>query len=172
MAQREQYRTNGAAAYDVFADSTARQLVRRTLLPEEPRRKTKKAKALPQRRVSLLRVTGVALTLGLLLLSVFSFVSLYEAQSRTAELEDTYAALAEEQKELTALYEQGIDLDRIAARAEKLGLHRATGDEIVTVHVPGGDSTEVFEQAEEPGFFAQIGEIFRGVFRNVAEYFS
>ena len=171
MAQREQYRTNGAAAYDIFADSTARQLMRRTLLPEEPRRRTVK-KVLPQRRVGAVRVIGIALTLGLLLLSVFSFVSLYEAQTAAAELEDTYAALAEEEKELTALYERGIDLDRIEARAEKLGLHRATADEIVTVRIPGGDTTEVFEQPEEAGFFEQLGETVRGVFQNIAEYFS
>ena len=82
------------------------------------------------------------------------------------------AALAEEEKALTALYEQSIDLDKIAARAAELGLHPATADEIVTVRVPGGDTTEVFDQPEETGVFAQIGEIFRGVFRNVAEYFS
>lgn len=171
MAQREQYRTDGAAAYDIFADSTARQLMRRTLLPEEPRRRTVK-KVLPQRRVGAVRVIGIVLTLGLLLLSVFSFVSLYEAQTAAAELEDTYAALAEEEKELTALYERGIDLDRIEARAEKLGLHRATADEIVTVRVPGGDTTEVFEQPEEAGFFEKLGETVRGVFQNIAEYFS
>lgn len=169
MAQWEQYRTDGVAAYDIYADSTARQLVRKTLLPEEPHRA---AKALPKRRVSVLRLFAIALTLGLLLLSVFSFVSLYEAQSVTAELEDTYAALSEEEKALTALYEQSIDLDKIAARAAELGLHPATGDEIVTVRVPGGDTTEVFDQPEETGVFTQIGEIFRGVFRNVAEYFS
>ena len=103
---------------------------------------------------------------------MFSFVSLYEAQTAAAELEDTYAALAEEEKELTALYERGIDLDRIEARAEKLGLHRATADEIVTVCIPGGDTTEVFEQPEEAGFFAKLGETVRGVFQNIAEYFS
>lgn len=169
MAQWEQYRTDGVAAYDIYADSTARQLVRKTLLPEEPHRA---AKALPKRRFRALRLLAIVLTLGLLLLSVFSFVSLYEAQSATAELKDTYAALAEEEKALTALYEQSIDLDKIAARAAELGLHPATADEIVTVRVPGGDTTEVFDQPEETGVFAQIGEIFRGVFRNVAEYFS
>lgn len=170
MAQwDQQYRTDGVAAYDIFSDSTARQFVRRTLLPEEPHRA---AKALPKRRFSLLRVVAIALTLGLLLLSVFSFVSLYEAQSAVAELEDTYAALAEEEKALSALYEQSIDLDKIAARAAELGLHPASGDEIVTIRVPGGDSTEVFSEPEEPGLFTQLGEIFRGVFQNVAEYFS
>ena len=119
MAQWEQYRTDGVAAYDIYADSTARQLVRKTLLPEEPHRA---AKALPKRRFRVLRLLAIVLTLGLLLLSVFSFVSLYEAQSATAELKDTYAALAEEEKALTALYEQSIDLDKIAARAAELGL--------------------------------------------------
>ena len=87
-------------------------------------------------------------------------------------VEATDTKLAEEEKALTALYEQSIDLDKIAARAAELGLHPATADEIVTVRVPGGDTTEVFDQPEETGVFAQIGEIFRGVFRNVAEYFS
>ncbi len=169
MAQREQYRTNGAAAYDIFADSTARQLIRRTLLPEEPRRA---AKALPKQRVSVLRLLAIALTLGLLLLSVFSFVSLYETQSTAAALEEQYAALEEEQRELTALYEQEIDLDAIEARAEALGLHRASGDEIVTVHVPDGDTTEVYELPQDGGFFAQAGAIIGGVFRNLTEYFS
>lgn len=164
------YRTDGAAAYDIFSDSTARQLVRRTLLPEEPRRTAKKV--LPRRSYGVARLLAISLTLALLLLSVFSFVSLYEAQTVAAELEDTYAALSEEEKELTALYEQGIDLDRIETRAEAMGLHRASGDEIVTVRVPDGDTTEVFAAPEEAGFFARIGEIIRGVFQNVAEYFS
>ena len=40
---------------------------------------------------------------------MFSFVSLYEAQTVTAELEDTYAALTEEEKELKITIPENLD---------------------------------------------------------------
>lgn len=172
MAQRRRYSTDGTAAYNVFSiyDTAARPLVRRTLLPEEPTRKKAEPVARPARRVGALYWLATASVLGLLLLTVFSFVALYDAKSESAELTSRADELVEENRALTAQFEQSIDLDELEAQAEKLGLHRARPDEIVTVDVPARDTTEVV--AAQTGLFDEIAAFFDGLIQNVAAYFS
>lgn len=174
MAQNNAYRTNGAAAYDIFApqQNTARPLERPERLPEAPARRAPVKKVKTRLAISPFAALGAAVTLVLLFLVVFSYVRLYEAQSEVGELQSEKIALAEQQERLCLQYENAIDLDAIESRALELGLRQPTGAQSVYVRVNADDTTELFEVPEEQSLFEQVCDAFRGVFRDVVEYFS
>lgn len=168
MAQREAY--NGAAAYDIFAANTARRPERPNALPEAPVRRVQVRKVKPA--VSPLALLGTVAALALLVLVVFSYVRLYEAQSEVGELQSRSAELSEEQARLRAQYESAIDPEAIEARALALGLRQPTAAQKVYVQVDGNDTTELFEAPEEKSLVQQVCDAFCGVFRDAVEYFS
>lgn len=168
MAQREAY--NGAAAYDIFAANTARPLERPNVLPEAPVRRVQVRRV--KTAVSPLALLGTVAALALLVLVVFGYVRLYEAQSEVGELQSRSAELSEEQARLRAQYESAIDLKAIEARALALGLRQPTASQKVYVQVDGKDTTELFEAPEEKSLMQQVCDAFCGVFRDAVEYFS
>lgn len=168
MARQMQYRTNGAAAYDIFAANTARPLERPERLPEPPTRRVQARKV--KTAVSPLTLLGAA-ALVLLVLVVFGYVRLFEAQSEVGELQSRSAALSEEQARLRAQYESGIDLKAIEARALALGLRQPTASQKVYVRIGESDTTELFETREEQSLLRQVCDAFCGVFRDAVEYF-
>lgn len=172
MALDERYRNNGSAAVDLYSvrNSTARPLELPEKLPHTPAEKAKVVKF--RLKISPFAVVGTMLCVVLLLLVVFSYVSLFEVRNEIGDLESTKTDLLTEQEKLRSAYESSIDLSVIEERALALGMTRASGENIRYVQIGSGDSTEVFSAPEERNILEQIYDAFYGVFRSVGEYFS
>lgn len=167
----EQYRTNGSAALNIYAhENTARPLERPQRLPDAPAQKKPKEKL--RLTVYPFTIAGVAVAILMLLLVVFSFVRMYEEQSRVAALQEVSATLTQEQERLTATYEQSIDLQQVEQRARQLGMRKALPSQIREIEIAAGDTTQVFDAPEERNIFEQVFDAFRSLFRDAVEYFS
>lgn len=167
----EQYRTNGSAALNIFTqESTARPLERPQRLPDVPAQEKPKEKL--RLVVSPFTIAGGAVALLMLLLVVFSFVRMFEEQSRVSALQDTRAALTQEQERLTATYEQSLDLKQVEQRARQLGMREVQPSQIREIEIAAGDTTQVFDALEERNIFEQVFDAFRNLFHDVLEYFS
>lgn len=168
----EQYRTNGSAAYNIFTtqESTARPLEHPKRLPDAPARKKPKEKL--KLAVSPFTVLGGAVAIIMLLLVVFSYVRMYEEQSKISAMQEARAALTQEQERLTATYEQSLDLRQVEQRARQLGMREALPSQIREIEIAAGDTTQIFDAPEERNIFEQVFDAFRSVFRDAVEYFS
>ena len=176
MARREEYRTNGSAAYDIYAGGAMRNTAlpkeRPERLPDAPARRQPVRKTRAKPAFSPFALLGGAMVCVMLFLVVFSYVRLYEAQSAVSDLKETKTLLTEEQQRLRSQYENSLDLEAIEARALELGMRQPLPSQIVYVEVAAGDSVELGEVQEERNLFEQIYDAFYGVISDVVEYFS
>ncbi|MBE6984269.1 MAG: hypothetical protein E7434_01405 [Ruminococcaceae bacterium] len=170
MAQK--FRSNGSAAYDIFAvhNHTARPLEKPEHLPEAPVLPVKKVRF--KLSVSPFAIFGTATAVLMLLLVIFSYVSMFEVRNDIGDLKSEKAALAEQQEKLRSQYESSIDLSSIEERALALGLHQPTAENVRYVRIGEENTTQVFSTPEDRNIFEQIYDAFRDVFSDVAEYFS
>ncbi len=172
MAQRREYRTNGAAAYDIFTQNAARPLERPEKLPDAPVRREPVRKVKVKLAISPFAVLGTAVAVGMLFLVIFSYVRLYEATSTVGDLQTERSELIEQQQRLRSQYENALDLEAIEARALELGLRQPSASQSVYVQIAAGDTTEIFEAPEDRNLLEQVFDAFYGVFSDVVEYFS
>ncbi len=170
MAQK--FRNNGSAAYDIFAvnENTARPIEQPEHLPEAPASPAKKVRY--KLSISPFAVLGTMVAVVMLLLVIFSYVSMFEVRNDIAALKSEKSELTAQQEKLRNQYESEINLSVIEERALALGLRQPTADQIRYVRIGEGDTTEVFSAPEDRNIFEQIYDAFRGVFSDVAEYFS
>lgn len=151
-------------------ESTAQPLERPQRLPDAPARKEPKQRL--RLHVSWFTIVGGAFALFLLVAVVFSFVRLYEEQSRVAALQQVSAALTQEQERLTATYEQSLDLKQVEKRARQLGMREIQPSQIREIEIAAGDTTQVFDAPEERNIVEQVFDAFRSLFLDAVEYFS
>ena len=162
---------NGSAALSIYTqESTARPLERPQKLPDAPAQKKPKEKL--RLVVSPFTILGGAVAVLMLLLVVFSFVRMFEEQSRVSTLQETRASLTKEHERLTATYEQSLDLKQVEQRARQLGMREVQPSQIREIEIAAGDTTQVFSAPEERNIFEQVFEAFRSLFRDAVEYFS
>lgn len=174
MAQFDDYRTNGSAAYDIHAmqENTARPLRKPERLPDAPAHVQPARREKTRLAIAPFTILGTAVAVVLLFLVVFSYVRLYETQSTVGELKEQQAELTEQQQRLRSQYENALDLPAIEARAKELGMREPLASQIVYVEVAAGDSTEVYAAPQKRNVFEQIYDAFRGAISDVVEYFS
>lgn len=168
----DQFRSNGSAAYDIFAvqDNTARPLRKPEQLPQAPVAPAKKVKF--KLAISPFAAVGTLVTVVMLFLVIFSYVSMFEVRNEIGALNNQKNELTIRQEKLRSDYESSIDLSAIEERAIALGLHQPANDQIRYVQISEGDTTQVFTAPEDRSFLEQVYDAFRGVFSDVAEYFS
>lgn len=167
----EQYRTHGSAALNIYTqESAARPLELPQRLPDAPAQKRPKEKL--RLHISAFTIVGTAVALLMLVLVVFSFVRMFEEQSKVAALQQTSAALSQEQERLTATYEQSLDLKQVEQRARQLGMREVQPSQIREIEIAAGDTTQVFDAPEERNIFEQVFDAFQSLFRDAVEYFS
>ena len=168
----DKFRVDGSAARDIFSihNNTARPLERPEHLPEAPAAPAKKVKY--KLSISPFAVAGTLVALVMVLLVIFSYVSMFEVRNEIGELKRQRDAATSQQAKLRSEYENGIDLSVIEQQAFALGMHQPTSDQIRYIQIGEGDTTEVFTAPEERNVFEQIYDAFCDVFSDVAEYFS
>ncbi len=167
----EQFRMNGSAALSIYTqESAARPLERPRKLPDAPAQTQPKEKL--RLVVSPFTIVGGVAAILMLLLVVFSFVRMFEEQGKVSALQDTRAALTQEQERLTATYEQSLDLKQIEQRARQLGMREVRPSQIREIEIAAGDTTRVFDAPEERNIFEQVFDAFQSLFRDMVEYFS
>ncbi len=168
------YRTNGSAAYDVHAvrSNTARPLQKPQRLPDAPAKEAPRRAERAKLIVSPVAVLGTIAVAALLLVALFSYIGLYEAQSEAADLAEQLSELQEEQAFLQSKYEQSIDMQFIEQRAKELGLRQPVASQTVYLSVAPLDGAEVFLEPKQRNFFEKIYDALAGAFSDALEYFS
>lgn len=141
------YRANGSAAYDIYQDTAARPLLQPKRLPDAPVRFPPVKKTKAKLSVAPLTILGVVAVVVMCFVLIHSYASLYEAESQVADLQQENSALQAQQEDLLLRYEKSVDLEEIAQRAEALGMHLPTADQIVYVDL--GDDFDSFAQFYE-----------------------
>lgn len=141
------YRANGSAAYDIYQDTAARPLLQPKRLPDAPVRFPPVKKTKAKLSVAPLTILGVVAVVVMCFVLIHSYASLYEAESQVADLQQENSALQAQQEDLLLRYEKSVGLEEIARRAEALGMHLPTADQIVYVDL--GDDFDSFAQFYE-----------------------
>ena len=176
MARREEYRTNGSAAYDIYAGGAMRNTAlpkeRPERLPDAPARRQPVRKTRAKPAFSPFALLGGAMVCVMLFLVVFSYVRLYEAKSEVGELESELSELNEEKARLQSKYEGALDLEMVEKRAKELNMRKPGPSHIVYVQVQADDTAEVYSAPAEQNLFQRIFTVFRSVFTDAVEYFS
>ena len=172
---------NGSAAYDLKRGAapvavdrytgTEAPEIRRQGLPEERQQPQPRKRAKARLAIAPFAVAGLAAVACMLILVVFGYVQLYEATEQVGRMEQTRQSLLEEQRILQSLYEGGIDLDYVEARAAELGMAQPTNNQTVYVSLSGGDRAEILTQ-EKTGWLTQIFRAIESSASGLVEYLS
>lgn len=170
MAQ--EYRTDGSAAFDIYAGNAARPLPKPKRLPDVPSRNQAAAVPKLRFRLSPLTLLGTLVCLGMLFLVVFCYVRIYETRSEIGELQESKAMLEAEQETLKTQYEAAIDLEQIERRARALGMHEPHDGQIVRIQTEAADVSEVYVKPEKPNLFVRTYHALYGAIREALEYFT
>lgn len=170
-----QYRTNGAAAYDIRRAPVQTYGTAAPKLPE-PQRKPKprrKAKPRPKAKLSVspVAVVGLLAAACMLVFVLCGYVQLFEESSRVAELRTELSEAKEMNERLQAAYDSKIDLDAIAKRAAALGMTTPNSRQTVYLNLQGADRAVISEAGQENVVRTAWDAIVRSV-RTLKEYFS
>ena len=132
MAQRNPYRSNGSAAYDIYAGQNMRSNAlpkqRPAQLPDAPARPRRAPKVRTKPAFSPFALLGGAMACVMLFLVIFSYVRLYETKSEVGELQSELSTLSEQKARLQSQYEGALDLEKVEKRGrakiyEKTNFH-------------------------------------------------
>ena len=161
---------NGAAAYDLYSQSTAVRRQRQNQLPQD--RPQARPQTQSRHQSALLTGVEIAAAAVVLLLVLFSQMKLYEATSQVSSLQNQLAALQEEQLLLRSRYDSSVDLTAIEEIAvTQLGMSRPVSGQTVYVNLSGTDRAEVLTGSRS-GVFEEISDTVRDAFSNLGEYLS
>ena len=156
----KQYYTRGSEAYaPIPAEEPSH-------LPADPCKEHPPV-AKPVSRRSPLMAVATALAFLLLFGLIFSTMRLFELRSEEKELIHRREVLQQRQDELIMNYENAIDLDAVAERAEDLGMRIARPEQIQVIDLPEGTAPQVQEE-ESLGIFGAL----RAMILDMKAYFS
>ncbi len=164
------YRTNGAAAYDIYRQSNedgnaARQLPkpRRHVRPR-PRPKAKLA-------VAPLGMVGFLAAAMMLVFVICGYVQLFEETTAVNQLQNKISDAQNYQAHLQAIYDSKIDLDVIQAQAAQLGMTMPTSAQTVYLNLQGTDRAVITDRHEENVAQTAWTAIVRSI-HTLMEYFA
>ena len=168
---RTNYRTNGAAAYDLYRGNAAPE-IQRPGLPEEQRQPVRRVRVKARPVVTPFGVFGMLAAMCMLILVIFGYVQLYEATSLAGDLSDQLESITAENQSLRSEYEGRIDLAAIEERATtELGMAQPTAGQTVYLNLSGFDRAEVIQE-ESKGAFAMVVEAVKSSVENLVSYLS
>ena len=168
---RSPYRTNGAAAYDLYRGNAAPE-IQRPGLPQEKRQPVRRVRVKAKPVVSPFGIFGMMAAACMLVLVIFGYVQLYEATSVAGDLSDQLAALTAENQTLQSEYEGKIDLAAIEERATtELGMTQPSAGQTVYLNLSGSDRAELIQE-ESKGALASVVEAIKTSVENLVSYLS
>ena len=163
-----QYRTQGGAAYDIYA--------KRVRLPDElpieeeaPQQRPVVVRARMQ--VSLFSVIGLVIAAFLGVLVIFGYVRLYEVNSRISDLENEITLLQAEHGKLESTYESRIDLVEVERRAIALGMTQPRTEQKLYFDL-GAEDHAVIMPAKKANFILRLADALRSSTLGFVEYLS
>ena len=175
MAQEDRnlFRTNGSAAYDidfVRYDGNAVPKPKPAQLPEDRPAPRPKEKQRAKLAIAPFAAVGLLVVAVMLIMVVYSYVRLYEATSQVGELNRQLSSAQQEATKLRSAYESRIDLADVERQAKELGMRQPTARQTVYLNVPGADHTEVL-RVDERGFLRKAYDAVTDSFHGILDYF-
>ena len=168
---RTTYRTNGAAAYDLYRGNAAPE-IQRPGLPEEQRQPVRRVRVKARPVITPFAVFGMLAATCMLILVIFGYVQLYEATSMAGDLSDQLESITTENQNLRLEYESKIDLTAIEERATtELGMSQPSAGQTVYLNLSGTDRAELIRE-ESKGPFATVVEAVKSSVENLVSYLS
>ena len=176
---RQEYRTNGSAAYEIRRVPTPAQNYG-TAAPKlpEPRRQPRpkarpKAQPKPKAKLSVspLSIAGLLAVACFLLFVLSGYVSLFEESSAVSELKTELAEARSANERLQATYDSKVDLDEIGRRAAALGMTEPNSRQTVYLNLQGTDRAVINEAGSDNVVRTAWDALVRSV-RTLKEYFS
>ena len=156
---------NGAAAYDLYNSSAVR---RHDPLPRDRQRAQARQQA---PALDLTTVLCIVLAFAAILLMLFSYVRVYEANTKCSELEKKLTELQEQRDLLKSRYDSMLDLRAIELDAtERLGMTKPVGGQTVYVNLSGTDRGEVLDAKSSA--LEDAAQMFREAFAALGAYLS
>lgn len=169
---RNRYRTNGAAAYDMRYRGSAAPEIERPHLPDEQNRPVKRVRIKVKTQVSPFALLGTMVAVCLFVMVILGYVQLYEATTDVGKLENSLSALTQSNQMLHSQYEGKINLSEIEARAiGELGMTKPTAGQTVYFNLSGADRAIVMQTESESGITTVIDAVKEGV-RSLVSYLS
>lgn len=164
---RSIYATNGGAAYDIYTQDGARRLRE---LPREKAKPERQKRIKAKLTLAPTAMLGGVLAAVMLVMVIFGYVRLYEAKNQLGDVRQEATALQESNEKLRSVYESGIDLDAIEARALELGMQKSTGSQVVYVDVAVPDHAEITVQ-KQTNWLEDAAHAIKDGFLSLLEYF-
>ena len=165
------YRTNGAAAYDIYRNqpmengSAARKL-------REPKRHTRpKPRPKAKLQIAPMSVVGLLVAAVMLVLVVCSYVQLFEESAAVSELRAQLSEAEEYQQRLQSTYANKLDLDVIQKKAAELGMTMPNSKQTIYLSLEGCDRAVITGDEQENIIVTAWNTITRAV-RALEEYFG
>ena len=173
MADNRRYRTNGAAAVDVYStryEGSAAVQMPQGLPAERPAPRPKKARR-AKLEIAPFAVVGALVTLFLLMMVIQAQIRLFEYKSEESRLNAQVEELDGQLGKLRSEYESKVDLRSIETQAKMLGMRQPTASQTVYLSIAGADSAEVLNQ-QSKGYFGTLWDAISDGFRGIVEYFG
>ena len=168
QAQRQTYREDGSAAYDVYRwnGSAVRQpRPQPQRLPEERLQPQRRTRVRARTAIAPFSVAGLLTVACLMVLVIFGYVQLFEATSEVSRLKSQLNALSEQQLMLQSKYDAKVDLDAAQTYAEDHGLNKPLQEQVVYVNLSGADQAEIFQYTHT----GVLEEVFEAMRQSVTE---
>lgn len=171
--QKNLYKSNGAAAYDIYSlpefDSNAVRKVKPAQLPHEHNKAQTEKRVKAKVQITPFTIVGIAAVVLAVLMVMLGIVRLFEAKNIAGDLNAQLSAAKEENVRLRAQYDNIVGYDDVAAYATSHGMRQPTTNQTVYVSVPQKD-VAVIETYQKQGVLSQAWETLCDGFASVVEY--
>lgn len=167
------YKTNGAAAYDIYSlpeyDSNAARKLKPAQLPHEHNKQQHEKQVKAKVQITPFTIVGIAAVVLVLVMVMVGYVRLYEAKSASSDLTAKLSEAREENIRLRSQHDNIVGYDDVALYASSHGMQQPTHSQTVYVSVPQKD-VAVIETYQEQNIFEQAWQTLREGFTGVLEY--
>lgn len=163
---RMDYRTNGAAAYDVNGYNAATGPAYELVPAHRPRRKPK-AKLM----IAPVSILGLLAAACMLVFVICGYVQLFEASDSVSELRSQLSEAQELQHRLQSDYNSKIDLEMIQQRATSLGMTVPNSKQTVYLNLAGTDRA-VIGDSRHDSFVRSMWNTITHSLHTFGEYFG
>ncbi len=109
-------------------------------------------------RLDPVALAGIVMSVAMVVMLTIGFVQMHDARRDAAVMESYVQTLREENKHLSAVYEESYDIDSVRITAKALGLVPKEQVKHITIQVPE------LEEQKQPGAWEQVFTFLTGLF--------